>query len=203
MTEKGEVKEWMRRAAKRIDEAVLRFETREQEADPISFVAQIIAGHCPVEPTTPPAHSVYVTTPIRPCKHERLDEEGYCRMCGADMRSGVDLGAGPVEQTASAKLRKRAAYLRKCFQDNPATLACMADELDRQAQEIAAGGDGDRHLTAAIESRLAALAEWGFTGAGDEVDYADGWGVAKLKAYGWYSALVWMRGCLGEEGSCR
>lgn len=34
------------------------------------------------------------------------------------------------------KLRKRAAYLRKCFQDKPVSMACLADELDRQADEI-------------------------------------------------------------------
>src|SRR6266436_892323 len=26
-----------------------------------------------------------------PCPHDRLDEEGYCRRCGVDMRSGKDL----------------------------------------------------------------------------------------------------------------
>jgi hypothetical protein len=25
------------------------------------------------------------------CTHERLNEDGYCRRCGADMRSGIDL----------------------------------------------------------------------------------------------------------------
>jgi hypothetical protein len=34
------------------------------------------------------------------------------------------------------KLRKRAAYLRKCFHENPASMVCLADELDRQADEI-------------------------------------------------------------------
>jgi hypothetical protein len=34
------------------------------------------------------------------------------------------------------KLRQRAAYLRKCFADNPSSMACLADELDRQAGEI-------------------------------------------------------------------
>jgi hypothetical protein len=34
------------------------------------------------------------------------------------------------------KLRKRAAYLRKCFAENPASTGCLADELDRQAKEI-------------------------------------------------------------------
>jgi hypothetical protein len=33
------------------------------------------------------------------------------------------------------KLRKRAAYLRKCSLP-PATLICMADELERLAKEI-------------------------------------------------------------------
>jgi hypothetical protein len=34
------------------------------------------------------------------------------------------------------KLRKRAAYLRKCFHENPSSMVCLADELDRQAEEI-------------------------------------------------------------------
>jgi len=29
--------------------------------------------------------------PERLCAHERLDEDGYCRACGVDMRSGKDL----------------------------------------------------------------------------------------------------------------
>jgi hypothetical protein len=34
------------------------------------------------------------------------------------------------------KLRKRAAYLRQCFKDKPTTVACLADELERQAKEV-------------------------------------------------------------------
>ncbi len=30
-------------------------------------------------------------SPKPPCQHERLDEDGYCRNCGVDMRSGKDL----------------------------------------------------------------------------------------------------------------
>jgi hypothetical protein len=75
-TEKGEVKEWMRRAAKRIDDAVLRFETREQEANPVLFVAQIIAAHCPVEqPLEITADSSSKT--IMPGQKERAEFDGY------------------------------------------------------------------------------------------------------------------------------
>jgi hypothetical protein len=38
------------------------------------------------------------------------------------------------------KLRKRAAYLRKCFAENPASTGCLADEVDRLAKEIEEAG---------------------------------------------------------------
>jgi hypothetical protein len=43
---------------------------------------------------------------------------------------------GEVKEWIVEKLRKRAAYLRKCFHENPSSMACLADELDRQAEEI-------------------------------------------------------------------
>jgi len=39
----------------------------------------------------------------QPCKHERLDEEGYCRKCGVDMRSGKDLTPVGTESGAQPK----------------------------------------------------------------------------------------------------
>lgn len=52
-------------------------------------IAAIIASHSPEA----------AAQPMPGCSHERLDEEGYCRRCGSDMRSGKDLSPSLNEAT--------------------------------------------------------------------------------------------------------
>jgi hypothetical protein len=62
-------------------------------------------------------------------------EDGYIQVRGV---TRVAEYVPMASHTIADKLQRRSDYLRKCFQDNPASTACLADELQRQAKEIRA-----------------------------------------------------------------
>jgi hypothetical protein len=163
MTEKGEVKQWLLNLE--VDLRSAKF-TRGEFLVPCglpseiySQIMEIIAAHCPVEQPTSQVFSPEEVDCLNEYQLAGVMHPFTCQ-CGCDLVATVrgwicckcdytqdwahywmknrkwKSVAGPVEQTAVAKLRKRAAYLRKCFQDKPASMACLADELERQADEI-------------------------------------------------------------------
>src|ERR1035441_11007422 len=73
---------------------------------------------------------VGVSEPAAPaqCVHEHLNEEGYCRKCGTDFRSGVEMppaqASGAMSEERLRQLEKRSMTHQKSWGANCLREAC-------------------------------------------------------------------------------
>lgn len=55
--------------------------------------------------------------PAERCQHDRLDEEGICRRCGADMRTGTDM-SGPAPEAPAPQVMAQLSYRGESYESH-------------------------------------------------------------------------------------